>query len=130
MPTVPAPIVFSVGDKTIKFPTTAASLPGLSPAAVSEVLNIIERHAVDPKTVDVVKANTAGARFAVELSTYAVAETLRRLDRGETLPPYLNAVQNDTEFEVVGDAFKVVVERNPKVFKGKENAPAEPTSGN
>lgn len=128
---MPAPAPFLVNGKTISFPADARSLPGLSPAAVSRVLDIIERHAVDPKTVDIVKANMSGARFAHEVSTFAVAETLRRLDKGATLEPYMTAVMgDDTDFEQVINAFALVVERNPKVFKGAANAPAEPPAGN
>lgn len=125
-----APVVFHAAGKTIVFPTDAALLPGLTPAAVDRVLSIIEKHAVDPATVDIVKANLAGARFAVEVSSFSVAETLRRMDRGDDIKDYERAVHEDSEFEAVAEAFAAVVARNPKVFKGKPNAPADAPQGN
>lgn len=130
MNTAPTP-VFRVSGKQIAFPTDPVLLPGLSPAAVREVLTIIERHAIDPKTVDLVKAQSQGARFAIEVSTYGVAETLRRLDGGTSLAPYLAAIENDSDFESVAEAFAIVVKRNPKVFGATDKAaPAELPAGN
>lgn len=116
-----APLVFRVAGKPVNFPRDPASLPGLSPAAVDKFLDITAKYAVDPKTVDIAQANLAGARFAVEVSAYSVAETLRRLDGGASVDPYLAAVRDDHEFEQVTEAFGLVVKRNPKVF-----TPAKP----
>jgi hypothetical protein len=110
-------VVLQINDQPYTMPQSA-SLPGLTPANVRDLLALAGAAGVAPGQLDATAAAKAGGAFGIEFAVTAVAMTLARTGSCpvKDADALKTALMEQNDLDAVLGALDAVKERNPRIF--------------